>query len=208
MRLMSVSPAPPAARLDWPRIERWLAAIMADDGASLREDFAAAGASGPTIVWRPAVERPAAPQLRFLLRYWLDLAAGRPLPLAREIDAMEMRPALGYIMLMEVVDGGRDFRYRLYGSTIAAVAGFDMTGKLVTSHKASPYFVEFALAVYRAVLARGEPLLTEHGSPTSVNTHAWHRLVLPLAGADGAISRFLIGNLPIARNGQAITQRL
>ena len=169
---------------------------------------AAIGARGPAVVWRPAVARPAASQLRFLLRYWLDLAATPPMPPASAIDAVEMRAALGYIMLVDVVDGGRDFRYRLFGSTIAAVSGFDMTGKLVTSHPASPYVVEFALAVYRAVLARGEPLLTEHGPPNSVNTHAWHRLVLPLAGPDGALSRFIVGNLPIARNGQAITQRL
>src|SRR5690242_5495456 len=119
-----------------------------------------------------------------------------------------MRPALGYIMLLDLVDGGRDFRYRLYGSIITAVSGVEMTGKLVSSHPASPYVVEFALAAYRATLARGVPLLTEHGPPTSVNTHEWHRLVLPLAGDDGAISRFLVGNLPIARNGQPITQRL
>jgi hypothetical protein len=32
--------------------------------------------------------------------------------------------------------------------------------------------------------------------------------MLPLAGGDGEINRFLVGNLPIARNGQPITQRL
>lgn len=50
------------------------------------------------------------------------------MPLASEIDALEMRPALGYGMLVEPVDGGADFRDRLYGSNLAAVSGFDMTG--------------------------------------------------------------------------------
>jgi PAS domain-containing protein len=208
MTAAAALPTPPAARLDRQRVERWTAAIGAGDEAVMRSDFAAIGARGPAIVWRPPVERPGAPQLRFLLRYWLDLRGARPMPLATEIDALEMRPALGYIMLVDVMEGGRDFRYRLYGSIIAAVSGIEMTGKLVTNHPASPYVVEFALAGYRAALARGEPLLTEHGPPTNVNTHAWHSLVLPLAGGDGKINRFLVGNLPIARNGQPITQRL
>jgi hypothetical protein len=199
---------PLASRLDGQRVERWTAAIGAGDEAALRHDFAVIGARGPVIVWRPAVDRPAASQLRFLLRYWLDLRGLRAMPLASEIDALEMRPALGYIMLVEPEDRGRDFRYRLYGSILAAVSGLDMTGKLMTNHAASPYVVEFALAAYRAALARGEPLLTEHGPPTGISSHEWHRLMLPLAGGDGKTNRFLVGNLPIARNGQPITQRL
>jgi hypothetical protein len=201
-------PTPPAARLDRKRVERWTAAIGAGDETAMRRDFAAIGARGPAVVWGPPVDRLGPPQLRFLLRYWLDLRGSQPMPPASAIDALEMRPALGYIMLVEPVDGGRDFRYRLYGSIIAAVVGFEMTGKVVTNDPADPYIVEFALAGYRAALARGEPLLTEHGPPTTINTHEWHRLMLPLAGGDGQINRFLVGNLPIARNGQPITQRL
>jgi hypothetical protein len=208
MSAAAALPTPPAARLDRQRVERWTAAIAAGDETAMRRDFAPIGARGPAIVWRPSVDRLGAPQLRFLLRYWLDLRGSRRMPLASEIDALEMRPALGYIMLVEVMESGRDFRYRLYGSIITAVVGFEMTGKLLTNDPADPYIVEFALAAYRAAFARGEPLLTEHGPPTSINTHEWHRLVLPLAGADGEISRFLVGNLPIARNGQPITQRL
>jgi hypothetical protein len=32
--------------------------------------------------------------------------------------------------------------------------------------------------------------------------------VLPRAGGDGRTNRFLVGNLPIARSGQPIRQRL
>src|SRR3546814_16038514 len=69
------------------------------------------------------------PQLSFLLRYWLGLqdSDGRVAP--DRIDPMQMRPALGHIMLLDVLDGGADYRYRVYGSEIAQRAGFDMTGK-------------------------------------------------------------------------------
>src|SRR5690348_5030782 len=117
-----------AANLDWPRIDAWSAEIAAGEVGSLGEVFHSKGGRGPELYWSPAVERLAAPQLRFLLRYWQDLRGSRALPPAREIDAIEMRPALGYISLLDVVDGGRDFHYRLFGSIVAGVSGFDMTG--------------------------------------------------------------------------------
>lgn len=196
------------ANLDWPRIEAWGAAIAAGEVESLGEVFRGKGGRGPEVHWSPAVERLGAPQLRFLLRYWQDLRGTRAMPLAREIDAIEMRPALGYISLLDVVDGGRDFHYRLFGSIVAGVSGFDMTGFRVSQLRASAFIAEFAVAVFRAALRRGEPLLTQHGPPGSGYTFSWHRLVLPLAGADGTTQRFLVGTVPMARDGRPVSLRL
>ncbi len=199
---------PRSSRLNWQTVATWTDEIVAGEPHELSATFRARGARGPDIVWSPPVERMAAQQLRFLVHYWTELAAQRPMPYAREIDPVEMRPALGYILLVDVLDGGQDFRYRLFGSTIAGVSGFDMTGQRVSEHKASPYIVEFALAVYRAALRRPEPLLTEHGPPATLNTFAWHRLVLPLADESGAVGRFLVGNVPATRDGRPIALRL
>jgi hypothetical protein len=57
-------------------------------------------------------------------------------------------------------------------------------------------------------LARGEPLLTRHGAPDAKTTAAWHRLVLPLVGDDGTITRFLVGNLPVGFDGRVIRMAL
>lgn len=208
MTVPTPAPAPPAARLDWQRVERWAGEIAAGEIAGVRAVFAAEEARGPEIRWRPPVESLVAPQHRFLLRYWSDLAGTRPMPPAREVDAMEMRPALGYVNLLDVVDSGRDFRYRVFGSIVAAVSGFDMTGQMASELRASAYVVEFGLAVFRAALRRGEPLFTEHGPPATVYTSTWHRLVLPLANAEGAIARLLVGAVPIAHDGRPVTFRL
>ena len=197
-----------AAPLDWPRIEAWSAEVAAGGSESLGEVFRSKGGRGPEIYWSPAVERLAAPQLRFLLRYWQDLRGSRVMPLAREIDAIEMRPALGYISLLDVVDGGRDFHYRLFGSIVAGVSGFDMTGFRASQLRASPFIAEFAVAVFRAALKRSEPLLTQHGPPGSGYTFSWHRLVLPLADAGGGTQRFLVGTVPMARDGRPVSLRL
>jgi PAS domain len=195
--------------LDSQRVAAWTAAIVAGEAQSLDEPFMAKGGAAPDFVWVPPVDRLSAPQLRFLLRYWSELAGARDMPKARDIDALEMRPALGYINLLDAIEGGADFRYRVFGSIIAAVVGYDMTGRQVSALKTAPYMAEFALAAGRAVIQRREPLLTEHRPPASaVPTVAWHGLILPLAGEDGAVARLLIGNVPFSRDGRPILLRL
>jgi hypothetical protein len=195
--------------LDRARVTAWTAALAAGEAHGLDETFMAKGGAAPDFVWAPSVDRLSAAQLRFLLRYWSELAGARPMPRSMEIDALEMRPALGYINLLDAIENGEDFRYRVFGSSIAAVAGYDMTGRTVSALKVAPYMAEFALATCRAVVLRGEPLLTEHRPPASaVPTVAWHGLILPLAGDDGAVARLLVGSVPFSRDGRPILLRL
>jgi hypothetical protein len=197
---------PPA--FDWQRVERWTAEVAAGVTGDVRAAFAARGARGPALHWQPDIEVLAAHQLRFLLRYWQDLRGTRRLPAYREIDAVEMRPALGYVHLLDTVEGGRDFRYRVFGSIVAAVSDFDMTGRLASTLKASAYVGEFGLASLRAVFARREPLFTEHGPPTATYTATWHRLILPLADDQGDVARVLVGMVPMAHDGRPVALRL
>lgn len=197
-----------AAPLDWQRVERWAAAIAAEDPAELRAVFAAAGARGPELRWNPPIDDLGIPQHRFLLRYWSDLRGERHLPHRGAIDPIEMRPALGFISLLEPVEDGRDFRYRVFGSVIAAVSGFDLTGQHASRIKASPYMVEFHLAVFRAARRRGEVLSTEHGPPAATYTATWHRLVLPFADDGGDVARLLVGTVPMTQDGKPVIPRL
>lgn len=184
---------------------RWTAAIAAGETGLLTSVFAEHGAQGPSLTWRPVRDELQPEPLRFLLTHWTRLRNARPAPRAADIDALEMRPALGYILLLDVVDGGRDFRFRLFGSTIAAASGFDLTGRLMSAHPSTPYIVDFYRATYQAVLRRREPLATVHSPPVAVSTTVWHRLILPLVDADDAVVRLLGGVVPVARNGATIT---
>jgi hypothetical protein len=103
-----------------------------------------------------------------------------------------------------LIAGGRDFRYRLYGSMIASISGFDMTGKLLSEHPASPYVAEFALASCRAAAQRREPVYTERHTVGTMRTSRWQRVALPLADDDGAVTRLLAGTAPIARDGRTL----
>lgn len=191
-------------QVDWERVEAWAAALRAGDTTPLQPVFARDGGDVPRIVWGLG-EPPRAPQLRFLYDYYRDLACGPGFPSQRRVDPLGMRPALGYVMLLDPVDGGRDFRYRLYGSFIAGVSGRDMTGKLVSTYPVELATVEYMLALYRAVLTRKMPVMAVHRPLGARTTKAWHRLILPLGDEAGGVGRLLVGAVPIGFDDRAQT---
>ena len=74
----------------------------------------------------------ASPQLHALLRFWSDAADGSDVPSRERLDAFTLRPWLGHISIYEAIEGGRDFRIRLEGTSIVAITGEDWTGKRAT----------------------------------------------------------------------------
>jgi len=135
-------------------------------------------------------------ELRSVLRYWQHLPQVAGVADVLKIDPMELRGALGYLMLIDAGPGENEFRYALYGSKIAAVSGFDMTGKTVWQIATSSAVQTFFAACYRAVRKLRCPLYTVHKAPPQITASHWHRLILPL-GRNGEVKRFLVCNTPI-----------
>ena len=202
-------PRPPSStgqgQLDWDRVERWTAQIAAGNLRSINRAFQGRTEHAPRILWRPAPEQLTAAPLRFLAEYWQELCSEGRLPHHRQVDPLAMRPALGYIMLVDAVEGGRDFRYRLYGSIIARVSGVDLTGRLLSHHPASIYVTEFGLAAYRAALVLRAPLYTERAPALAERTMLWQRIALPLVDDAGEVTRFLVATVPLSRAGRILT---
>ena len=177
-------------------VARLAGAIAAGDLDEITDLFLRHDAPLPDLVWRPYAESIPSDTLKVLYDYWERLRGNRRFPLAAEVDAVDMREALGHIMLLDVIDGGQDFRYRVYGTKIADRSGFDMTGKRTSEVRTDGYVRDFFLAIYRAVLLRGEPVFTNHAAPPRITAATWNRLILPLADDSGAIVRLLVGNVP------------
>ena len=76
-----------------------------------------------------ALPASASPSLYSLHRFWSDVAEGADAPSRARLDAFTLRPWLGHISIYEMIDGGRDFRIRLEGTSIVAITGEDWTGK-------------------------------------------------------------------------------
>ena len=71
------------------------------------------------------------PVLRRLYAYWDERRRGRLMPARRDLDPLDFSFALGHVLLIDVLENPRRFRFRLHGSELVSRAGYDMTGKMV-----------------------------------------------------------------------------
>src|SRR2546422_9174776 len=93
------------AALDWQRVDRWTSDIVAGETAAIKAVFTQYGAQPPDLVWNPSAELASAQEIQFLMEYWRRSASDGSLPHVRQVDPVELRRALGYVMLLDVVDG-------------------------------------------------------------------------------------------------------
>ena len=194
----------PSASTDWLRIERWHQDLLAGRLERIRAVFAANGLGGAELTRSPQPAMLLAPANRFLLEYWLsERGADGSLPPVSAVDPVRLAPVLGRLLVVEPVDGGADFRYRLYGSVTAAFVNLEMTGKLLSNHPVGPEMVCFGIALYRALMDRPEPVLTVF-TPVIANYARWERLVVPFIGKDGTVRRFVVGNIPFGPDGREL----
>lgn len=140
------------------------------------------------------------PKLRFLLDYWSRLreTLGH-LPERKDIDILELRQAIGNIMMLEPLDDGFDARYRVYGTGIADFAGNDWTGKTVSdlARKTGTPSALLYRACYLAVYRTCRPIYSEHVSAAWLNAKAWRRLILPYGTRETGCEGFMVGNIPV-----------
>lgn len=180
--------------------------MVRDDLRSITDVFRAHGALPPRIVWSPRASDITAAALRLLLTHWNTLRAGASsLPHERQFDLGNLEPSVaGHVMLLEPVDGGRDFRYAFYGERLARISHIDMTGRRLSEHPASAYAIDFGIAVYCAACERREPIYSERHPVGARDATTWLRLVLPLIDDSGAVARLLSGSAAIGRDGVLI----
>lgn len=175
--------------------ERVADGLVTGDRSELDRLFDAMDCGPPDLAWSPPSSELSCDILAFLYRYWAESARGDALPLSSGIDALDLGPALGYVMLMEPKENGSDFLYRVYGSRIVDYSKSEMTGKRVWDVP-SPLVAAYFVATYRAVCIRREPLYTFHRSRLAQFYAQWERLILPFVNADGVVDRLLVGNVP------------
>jgi hypothetical protein len=195
---------PRASALDWARIAAWTEAVVSEDLSAIGQVFVENRAGTPIVIWKPSPDQLRSEPPRHVLVHWSKLVVGPRLPSYRQMDPLDLRPALGYVMLLDVVEGGQDFRYRLFGSTIGRVSGFDMTGKLLSEHPASAYVAEFSIAVGRAAVRRREAIYTVRRPVGAQDTSLWERLVLPLVDDRDSVVRLMVVATPLDRDGRLI----
>jgi hypothetical protein len=71
-----------------------------------------------------------AERLRDAYSYWRGKRGGRLMPCRSDMDPIEIPRLLPYVMLIDVLAGPLDFRYRLIGTAVRSISRRDYTGLL------------------------------------------------------------------------------
>lgn len=142
----------------------------------------------PMLAFDPVERDIDCPILGAAFAYWRASRHGSEPPSVRHIDPQRLRPALGWFVLVDLVDDGDDFVYRLFGSEIAWRFDMDLTGRRVS--EAPPPLGPFLVAAYRSCVAARGPLLVQGacGHPGAGSVRA---LLLPWTDDAGAVIRVM-----------------
>jgi len=71
---------------------------------------------------------------------WKRTSAARMAPKREEITPSLLRTALPWIWMIDVIDGGRDFRFRIAGERVIQFLGRRYAGELLSDNLDNPFF--------------------------------------------------------------------
>ena len=126
-----------------------------------------------------------------LYAYWQSKRAGRRFPARRDLDPCEFGYMLGWIMLVDVTYDPLRFFVRLYGSELAARAGFDVTGTYIDKHP-QPEFRAYVEKAWRETVTRGEVTHGRFNRWVDDRRCRYESLRLPLASDGENIDMLLV----------------
>jgi len=122
------------------------------------------------------------PLLLQLLALWESKRTHERIPARADLDPVELKFILGRLLILDVLPGPR-FRFRLHGSKLTEVAGYDMTGRFVDDLP-HPENRRTLVARCKALLRSGEPMSVTLERPVDGRRFSYEALWLPLA-SDG-----------------------
>ena len=112
----------------------------------------------PEVEIEPHSDDPAL--IAALRAYWIRKRGSRAYPSRRDIVPSEIREWLPFVLLVDVVERGADFRYRLVGTHLNQFFPMPPAGKLM-SKVLAPFgenTINRTIAAYRHVTTTGAPL--------------------------------------------------
>jgi hypothetical protein len=132
--------------------------------------------------------------LLFVRAYWQSKCGTRLMPARNDISPVQLKPQLPHIMLVDVVDEGADFRYRLVGTQLCDHFEEEPSGKLMSEVLAprGEVAVRETLQSYRTVIARRAPLrLTGSGAWYGQESKQFDALLAPLSDDGETVNMIL-----------------
>lgn len=126
------------------------------------------------------------------LEYWMSIRGDRAAPQRIDFDPTDIPRPLTYVVFLDVLDGGADFRFRVIGDAVRSISRANYTGQLLGSlpHVSNDGPLMTSL---RAAVTNREPVRSQvpYSGPLKEVTLRDH-LILPLTGEDGEVSHLLV----------------
>lgn len=135
---------------------------------------------------------------------WNAKRGNRRMPDRADFSPPELRPWLGEIHLLEVIEGGHDFLYLVYGTTIGRHHDVEMTRRLVSEWPEA--MRNAAMRTYTTVLRDACPYLVRQNENAQGRLHSNHRLVLPLSRDGRTVDHILthLHQIPVNKDDTGI----
>lgn len=128
---------------------------------------------------------------RDVREYWLDRRGSADMPMRSDLNPSDIVHLLPNIFLVDVLPGQSRYRYRLIGTNIAMWSGDDATGRDMDDPRCGEG-AQLFIAMHDEVVHTRTPLLTVgHSALFQGSQMLFDRILLPLAGEDGAVSMIL-----------------
>ncbi len=127
--------------------------------------------------------------------YWDALRSSRQFPSRQALSIRRMAPFLRHVALIEVLDGGGDYRFRLVGDAHVEARGADFSGETIREIAVrAPLFAERSHALYDYIRMTGEPYAVR--GPMAANDANWcityrECVFLPLGAQDNLVDFIL-----------------
>lgn len=116
------------------------------------------------------------------------------MPSRAMLDPIDIPSLLQYIVLTDVIDGGKRYRYRLVGTDFVRNFGYDPTGKYLDEAIEDPGFMDYIHSICCEILETKRPSYFEidFSAVDPTRYRKIERLILPLS-SDGNSVDMLIG---------------
>lgn len=160
-----------------------------------REQVAPVAASGRSTADIETVGQSDPPLLAEILAYWERKCAGRWAPRRADIDPTELPAHLPNLMLIDVLEGGADFRFRLIGTAIVEDMGRDSTGRRMSElYRDHPAALAQLADRLRQVVRERRPNVTRGGVYwlPQRSFRSFIRAAMPLSDDGASVTMILV----------------
>jgi len=147
----------------------------------------------PKLELQPQSKAP--PLIAAVCDYWKRKRGAAAWPRRQDIVPAEIKQWLPRVLLVEAIDRGADFRYRLVGSRLGEFFPAEPSGKIM-SEVLAPFGVvttQKTLETYRSVLSMREPLRVKGDGAWYEQSLKYFEAVLAPLSEDGVTVNMIFG---------------